>query len=239
VMMVKQKFPRVNLIQHETNLRFGVACNTGVKAAKADIVILLNSDVVPKRNFINYLEKHFQDPSVFSVGCKEIEIKNREEVISGRTEGEIGRGLLVHWQPKDQSSQNTLWTFGGSMAVDRKKYLQLGGFDVLFAPAYWEDIDLSFRAKQKGWKIIFEENSVVYHNHETTNLSVFGKRQMEILSYRNQLLFAWKNFNRKEIYDHFLWLPYHLTVTTLKSRGLFLVAFVQALIRWFVYKKDI
>jgi len=98
---------------------------------------------------------------------------NREEVISGRTEGEIGRGLLVHWQPKDQSSQNTLWTFGGSMAVDRKKYLQLGGFDVLFAPAYWEDIDLSFisgaeisfvgfrvSASERYFSGIFERSSV-------------------------------------------------------------------------------
>jgi len=237
VEMLKQQFGRLRVLQHETNLRFGAACNTGVKAANSDIVVLLNSDVVPTRDFLKPLIKHFiEDKLVFSVGCKEIENLNGKKVESGRTEGRFERGLFIHWRPKDQQSEQTMWTVGGSMAVDRKKYLQLGGFDRLFAPAYWEDIDLVWRARKLGWKLIFEKESVVYHEHESTNKTVFGARKIEILSFRNQLLFVWKNFRGKEFQQHLLWLPYHLVFSSVRSKGAFFVAFFMALYRWISYK---
>ncbi len=187
---------------------------------------------MPKKDFLKPLLKHFDDKHVFSVGSREIEVKAGKEVVSGRTEGKFSRGFLIHWRPKDQESQNTLWTFGGSMAVDREKYLEIGGMDELYAPAYWEDIDLCWRAKEKGWHIVFEKESVVYHNHETTNVSVFGKREMERIAYRNQFLFMWKNIRGVELVKHFFWLPYHLTVTTYKTKGLFLSAFGQAVVKY-------
>jgi len=236
VSLMHKEFPRVKVIQHEINKRFGVSCNTGIKAASGDIIILLNSDVVPQKGFIQPLTKHFKDTAVFSVGCKEIEIIHGIEIISGRTEGKFDRGMLVHWHPDDQESQDTLWTFGGSMAVDRKKFMQLGGFDKLYSPAYWEDIDLCFRAKQKGWKVLFEKNAKVYHEHETTNLTVFGKRRIEIMSYRNQLIFIWKNIRGIQLIKHLLWLPYHLIFTSIRSKGAFVLAFWLAVWRWFEYK---
>lgn len=238
VMMLLKKFPTIKIIQHETNLRFGAACNSGVKETQAEIVILLNSDVIPVHGFIEKLISHFDDSKVFSVGCKEIENINGQQIVSGRTEGKIVRGLLVHHRPSDQESIDTLWNFGGSMAVNKKKYLQLGGFDKLFAPAYWEDIDLSFRAKKKGWLVLFEKDAIVYHNHETTNKKIFGSNKLKILSFRNQILFAWKNFNKQQLKQHFLWLPYHLIFTSIRSKGLFLLAFIQAVIKWVIYKKE-
>jgi len=233
VNFIQSKFPKVKIVQHKKNQRFAAACNTGVKAAKGDIVVLLNNDVSPspKENFLKPLIKHFKDKKVFSVGCKEISVKNGRKVISGRTAGKFHRGLFIHWRPKDQKSQNTLWTFGGSMAVDRKKYLTLGGMDTLFSPAYWEDVDLCFHARKKGWKILFEKNSIVYHNHETTNISVFGKKKMKIYAFRNQILFVWKNIRGEQLLEHFFWLPYHLVFTTIRSKGLFLIAFLAAILK--------
>jgi len=119
------------------------------------------------------------------------------------------------------------------MACDRKKFLEIGGFDTLYKPAYWEDIDLSWRAREKhGYKILFEPRSQVFHNHETTNVSVFGLRRMEIMAMRNQVLFVWKNFKGQKLLKHFLWLPYHLTFTTIRTKGIFLVAFLQAINHW-------
>jgi len=228
---IKLKFPEVRVIRHKRNQRFAAACNTGVKKAKGNIVILLNNDVSPRKDFLKPLVRHFKDEKVFSVGCKEISIKNGKKIVSGRTEGKFCRGLLVHWRPKDQESQNTLWTFGGSMAVDRKKYLKIGGMDEIFSPAYWEDIDLCWRARKKGWKIVFEKDSIVYHNHETTNISVFGRKKMQIYAYRNQILFVWKNIRGRRLLEHFFWLPYHLVFTTIRSKGLFFIAFLAAILK--------
>lgn len=233
VKFLKTNFPKVKIVQHKTNKRFAVACNSGVKAASGKIVIMLNNDVIPESNFLSPLLRHFTDKKVFSVGCKE---KDNNGNISGRTEGDFQRGFIVHWRPEDQQSQSTFWNFGGSMAIDRDKYLQLGGMDEIFSPAYWEDNDLCWRAKQKGWKILFEKDSVVHHKHETTNDSEFGQRKIEIMSFRNQILFVWKNIRGVQLIKHFFWLPYHLVFTTIRSKGTFLIAFYQAIIRWISYK---
>lgn len=232
VNFLRQNFPQVKLVQHARNQRFVAACNTGVKSARGKVVVLLNSDVSPEKGFLEPLLKHFTDPRVFAVGCREIEKRPGTQIVSGRTEGKFQRGFLVHWRPEDQASPETLWTFGGSMAVDRKKYLALGGMDELFAPAYWEDIDLSWRARERGWEVLFEKEAIVYHHHESTNPQELGKVRMKLYAYRNQILFVWKNIRGRQLVSHFLWLPYHLTITTLKTRGLFFVAFWLAVWRW-------
>jgi GT2 family glycosyltransferase len=222
---------KVKIVVHQKNLRFSAACNSGVKKARGEIVILLNNDVVPKKGFLKPLLANFKKKNVFSVGCKEIETKNGKKIISGRNGAEFKRGFLVHWRSGDQNKKDTFWTFGGSMAVNRKKYLEIGGMDTIYKPAYWEDIDLCFRARKKGWKILFEPKAIVYHQHETTNIKELGKVKMEIAAYKNQILFVWKNIRKRQLAQHFLWLPYHLIFTTIRSRGLFFLGFLWALVQ--------
>ncbi|NMB57053.1 glycosyltransferase family 2 protein [Candidatus Beckwithbacteria bacterium] len=232
VKLLKTQFPQVVTIINKKNQRFGESCNIGVRQARGEIVILLNSDVVPSENFLKPLITHFKDPKVFSVGCKEIEEINGQKVFSGRTIAEFKRGLWVHWKPTDQESQETFWTFGGSMAIDRQKFLDLGGFDKLFYPAYWEDFDLCLRAKEKGYKTIFEKEAIVYHNHETTNKIVFGLRAIEKMSMRNQILLVFKHARGVKLFQHIIWLPYHLVFTNFKTKGLFGSAYLQAIQRY-------
>jgi O-antigen biosynthesis protein len=64
---------------------------------------------------------------------------------------------------------------GGSCAFDRRKFLELGGFDDLLAPFYLEDTDLGYLAWKRGWKVLYQPRSVVYHEHRGT----IGKRFSE------------------------------------------------------------
>lgn len=224
-------FPQVKVVVNQTNQRFAASCNIGVKTAHGDVVVLLNSDVAPKPNFLKPLIKHFSDPKVFAVSCLEIQ----KSGVSGKNHCQYKRGFLIH-SAAPIGSGNNCWATGGSSAFDRKKYLQIGGMDPLYKPAYWEDIDLSWRARQQGFTILFEPQSQVFHNHETTNVSVFGQRKMELMALRNQILFVWKNIRGRRLVEHFLWLPYHLVLTTIRTKGLFLTAFLQALIKWVQYK---
>jgi len=233
VKFLNKKFPQVKLVINRTNQRFAVSCNQGIKAAKGQIAILLNNDVAPKKNFLKPLLKHFDKTQIFAVGCLEIQTIKGKQQHSGRSLCQFKRGFLVHQRAKNQFHSQTCWAAGGSMAVDRKKYLQLGGMDPLYKPAYWEDIDLSWRAKQKGWQVLFEPKSQVYHHHETTNISVFGKRKMQLMATRNQILFVWKNIRGRQLLEHFLWLPYHLILSTVRTQGVFLIAFIQAIKHWF------
>lgn len=226
---LKKHFPSVKVVVNRQNERFAVSCNNGFKAARGDIVVLLNSDVAPKPNFLAPLVKHFDDEKVFAVSCLEIDKQGR---FSGRNKCEFKRGFLVHSAAAVMAGLNC-WATGGSSAFDRKKYLKIGGMDRLFKPAYWEDIDLSWRAREiHGWKILFEPKSRVFHNHETTNVSVFGQRQMELMAMRNQILFVWKNIRGRRLVEHCLWLPYHLLFTNIRTKGVFFQALVQATGKW-------
>ncbi len=236
VAVLRRDFPQVKVIVNPTNQRFAVSCNLGVKAAQGDIVILINSDVAPKPGFLTSLIKHFDDPQVFCVGCLEIQTVNGKQEYSGRNQCQFKRGFVIHSKAPITDLKKTTpncWGSGGSMALDRTKYLSLGGMDPLYKPAYWEDIDLSWRAREKhGYKILFEPKSQVWHNHETTNLSVFGKKKMETMALRNQFLFVWKNIRGRRLIEHFLWLPYHLVLTTIRTKGVFIIAFFEALWQW-------
>ena len=225
---LKKKFPKVKVVVHQKNQRFAAACNTGAKIAKGEVVVLLNNDVFPQKDFLKFLLSHFKDPKVFSVGCKEKSIKDGKVVYSGRAEGKFVRGFLVHWRAENQDKNDTLWTAGGSMAVDRKKYLELGGMDTLFRPAYWEDIDLCFRARKRGWKVLFEPKSLVFHQHESTNISAFGKKRMRLFALKNQFLFVWKNGDVKMLLQHFFWLPYHFLKAWFSQDWLFFQGFILA-----------
>lgn len=228
VAYLKKNFPAVRVLVNRQNERFAVSCNNGFKAAHGEIVVLLNSDVAPKADFLAPLLKHFDDDHVFAVSCLEIQPNG----VSGRNRCEFKRGFLIHSAAPTVTGDNC-WATGGSSAFDREKYLKIGGMDPLYKPAYFEDIDLSWRAREiHGWKILFEPETQVFHNHETTNISVFGQRSMELMAMRNQILFVWKNIHGRKLIEHFLWLPYHLIFTNYRTKGVFFMALVQAVIKW-------
>jgi GT2 family glycosyltransferase len=219
----------INILVNQANQRFASSCNRGVSSATNEIVILLNNDVSPQKDFISFLIPHFDQSRVFAVGCKEIASAEGGREY-GRSEGTFKRGFYVHNRAEDQNGTDTAWVAGGSGAFRRSFWLDIGGFDLDFKPAYGEDIDLSFRARQKGWLTLFEPKSVVFHNHESTNASVFGQYGIEVMSYKNALLFMWKTAPLGERMKHLFWLPYHLLFTTLRSKGAFLSGFSSALV---------
>lgn len=227
---LKKNFPQVKIVCHQKNQRFAASCNTGVEAAKGEIVVLLNNDVSPDKHFLEPLVKTFTGQDVFAVGCREKDNRNGKVFYSGRGVMRFQRGLVVHWRAPDQNQKTTSWVTAGSGAFNRQKWLAIGGMDTLFRPAYEEDRDLCYRAAKHGWKILFEPQSVVNHRHETTNIRAFGRRRIKIMSYKNQFLFVWKNItDLTYLFKHVFWLPYHLLATTFRSRGLLLLGFLAAL----------
>lgn len=218
---------KIKVLINQSNQRFASSCNRGVSSAIYEVIILLNNDVAPEQNFLLPLLSHFNQSLVFAVGCKELASAEGNKEY-GRSEGEFKRGFYVHRRADDQNGTDTAWVAGGSGAFRKSQWMELGGFDLDFKPAYGEDIDLSFRARKKGWKTLFEPKSIVHHNHESTNASVFGQRNIEIMSFKNSFLFMWKTAPFSEKLKHVLWLPYHLVFTTMRSNGAFFRGFLLA-----------
>jgi GT2 family glycosyltransferase len=201
---------RVILLQNADNKRFAASCNLAVEVAGQPLIYLLNTDVSPSAQSITKLVRHFEDSSVFAVGCREHEHadKKDEPVVGGRNELRFERGMFVHQRARHFESGPTAWASGGSSMFDRQKWVELGGFDLDYYPAYWEDVDLSFRAKQKGWKVLFDNDAVVDHMHESTNSSAFGQKKMQRMSWQHAHTFVLKHATFWQKIQYLLWQPY-------------------------------
>jgi GT2 family glycosyltransferase/glycosyltransferase involved in cell wall biosynthesis len=196
---VRERFPSVRLIALERNLGFGGGSNAGFRAAKNDIVLLLNSDMRVAPNFLQPLLDGFTGPQVFAVSCQIFfsdPAKKREE--TGLTQFWWERGRLRVRHRIDDSVGELFpcaYGGGGSCAFDRRKFLELGGFDELLRPFYLEDTDLGYMAWKRGWQVFYEPRSIVYHEHRGTIGKRFSQAYIDSVLQKNFVLFAWKNIH--------------------------------------------
>jgi GT2 family glycosyltransferase len=223
--------PRIKIIKNEKNLGFSLSVNRGVEAAKGEIVVLLNTDVIPEKDFLEPLLSDFKNDKVFAVGCMDKSVENGKTALRGRGIGRWNRGFLAHSRG-EVNGNNTLWVAGGSGAFKKNIWKKLGGMNELYSPFYWEDIDLSYRALKSGYEIIFEPKSVVLHEHEKGAIkSKYSQSQVKTIAYRNQIIFVWKNitdFSMK--LNHILWLPYYFFSALMRGDVAFIRGFFDAFI---------
>jgi GT2 family glycosyltransferase len=107
---------------------------------------------------------------------------------------------------------------GPVLAVDRLKFLALGGFDPVYFPGRIEDLDLGFRGWMKGWRGYYAPQSVAYHQGAGSFGPTFGSEGCEVLALRNSLLFCWKNLAGLRLASHLGWLPVRLAYWGLRGR---------------------
>jgi GT2 family glycosyltransferase len=197
--LVRNAFPNVKVLALDRNLGFGSGSNVGFRAAKNDIVVLLNNDMQVSPDFLPPLLEGFRDELVFAVSCQIFfrdPAKLREE--TGLTQGWWQDGGLKVRHRIDPAIDDLFPCFyggGGSCAFDRRKFLELGGFDELLAPFYLEDADLGYMAWKRGWKVLYQPRSIVYHEHRGTIGTRFTEAQIQAVLKKNHLLFCWKNIH--------------------------------------------
>ena len=192
VAWIGREFPSVETIVAPKN-DFLFSYNWVAQKRKEDILVFLNNDLKLNHDFLAPLIRHFASPDVFSVSARSYDWSGTA-VTSGPARLRFKNGFYSWaFDTQYQKTSHTLFTSGGFMAVDRKKFIELGGFNELFYPAYCEDLDLCFRAWRQGWRCIYEPDSVVWHRHQATwgNHSVHG---LSSLGLRNLLLMQWSTF---------------------------------------------
>ena len=207
---VRRQFPTVRVLALDKNLGFGGGSNTGFRAAKNDIVVMLNSDMRVQPDFLRPLLDAFTDERVFAVSCQIFfsdPAKLREE--TGLTQGWWENGALRVRHRIDDAIHEPFPCFyggGGSCAFDRRKFLELGGFDGLLRPFYLEDTDLGYQAWKRGWKVLYQPLSVVYHEHRGTIGKRFSQAQIDRVLKKNFILFCWKNIHQwRRLWPHFFY----------------------------------
>ncbi len=217
-----QQISRIKLLDfkvifNDKNRGFIYSCNRGVKEARGKFVVLLNTDVIPQSGFLQAALRHFKDPKVFAVSF------NEGSWGWGRL---TWRGGFVQLEDGGQTkgSHFSAWASGGSAVYRRSTWQKLGGFDRLYHPFYWEDIDLGYRAWRAGYKILWEPKARVDHRHEATTAKL-SRAYVRRVQARNRLLFLWRYFHGWPwCLSHFFYLSWRL----LRHPGYLWVIFLAA-----------
>ncbi|MDD5382512.1 MAG: glycosyltransferase family 2 protein [Candidatus Margulisbacteria bacterium] len=194
--MLEVTQPKTRVVRLDRNSGFSIACNSGAKESKYPVLFFLNTDVKVTPHFIEPLLAHLSDPKVFAVAPRILipdENNFDEAVTSGRLRGSH---LLLKIGSKKPPTGPTeiLYACGAALLVARDKFWEIGGFDELYKPFYMDDLDLCYQAWKRGYRVIYEPKSAVYHLHSKTIKSYRKRSYIQSIDIRNQYLFRWKNF---------------------------------------------
>ncbi|KKS98648.1 MAG: glycosyl transferase family protein [Candidatus Gottesmanbacteria bacterium GW2011_GWA2_43_14] len=227
---LSKNYPQIKVISRKQNMGFASSVNLGVKSAQGELLLLLNSDVYPRKNLLGPLLPYFNDPSVFAVGMLQESQEKEGTVGRGRATGGFKRGFLLH-RRGGTDKKDTLWVSGGAGLYRRNIWQKLGGLDEKYDPFYWEDVDLSWRAVKAGYRIFFEPRSRVVHRQgEGAIRSFFTPDKIKMIAYRNQFYFVWKNLNQGGyLARHAVWLPYYFLKALFSGDRSFFYGFYEAI----------
>lgn len=210
---------QIKVIKHTKNRGFSSAVNTGVRSSSGDLIVLLNSDVVPSENFLESVLSIFDDQKVFSVSF--------HEKGYGFAKGSFEDGYIKLAMGKESKKiENSFYVSGGSGAFRKSIWKDLGGLDEnLLSPYYWEDVDLCFRASKRGYQNLWTPESNVTHVHEST-ISKLPRKNVDKIRERNQLLVIWKNIHSTNLIKKHI---KAVTTRAIKHPGYFTVIFAALL----------
>ncbi len=210
---IRQHFSCVRILELDRNLGFGEGNNRGVAAARHNIVVLLNNDMVVDPSFLAPLLEPFVDPDVFAVSAQILFPAGQRRQETGNTSGHFENGRLhlshepVRKAHKKRRVLPVLWAGGGSSAFRRDYFLRLKGFAPIFSPCYVEDTDLSYRAWRRGLRVLFAAASQVVHKHRSSSLRLFNEDQIQEMIEQRKLWYLWRNFQLSSLLSHFLLYP--------------------------------
>jgi GT2 family glycosyltransferase len=224
----------VRIIRLDENLGFLRAVNKGFESAQYPLIFLLNSDVSVEPDCIAPLVRHFEDESVFAVCCHAKRL-GTDRLDGGGKIGTFERGfwrVFVNYDvlPNATSELISFFGSGGYTAYDRDKWNKLDGFQACLSPNYWEDVEISYRAWKRGWKVLFEPASVVNHLGSVSIKKSTSKAELDIVSERNRLLMTWINLHDKRMFaSHVGWVALKLLGSFVSFKWNFLRSCIRAL----------
>jgi GT2 family glycosyltransferase len=192
---------RLRVVSRADNGGFGPALLDGARIARGELLLAMNPDVRVRPGFLEPLIQALEDPEVFAVSPRVL--LNGDEA---RPEShnalrlEDGRLRVVPRTSSPSAGPKPIpFAIGGAFLMRRGEFLAGGGFDPLFAPFYWEDVDLCLCAWRKGRRIEEVPGSVVEHHHRGTIGSTVPEDLVLAAIEKNRHLLLWKHLDEGEV----------------------------------------
>lgn len=188
---VWRHYPSVEVVRLSHNQGFAGAVRAGIEASTTPLFALINTDVQMRPGFLQAILPHFDDPATFAV-CSRIDLPEGSPMETGNV-ATAWSGMLEPYHLPPTKSGPILYAGGASSVYDRAKYDALDGFEVVYRPLYFEDIELGYRAWRRGWQSLFEPSASVFHQRRAWVGARFGDDYANETFLKNGLLFTWKN----------------------------------------------
>jgi GT2 family glycosyltransferase len=191
--MIERSFPEIQLIRQSPNRGFGATVNRGMNELRCEWVFLLNNDLAPRPDFcarlIETLEKCGEE-RVFAIGARTVEWDS-DETNHGGQRALWRRGMIAQVPFETDSREETGFFQAGACLIHRERFLSLGGFADIFHPGYWEDYDLAWQARRRGWINVYDGLAIGNHVGQGSMRRLLGDRRLANTQRRNRLLFNW------------------------------------------------
>ena len=211
VSFVKVNFPTVKIVENKSNFGFAQGYNEALKKIDAEIYALVNSDIEVTENWLKSIIETFEkEPKTAIIQPKLLDYKQKEYFeYAGAAGGFIDkygypycRGRVFETLEKDNGQYDDhldiFWASGACFFIRSSVYKELKGFDAEFF-AHQEEIDLCWRAFNKGHHIKYNSQSVVYHVGGATLQQ--GNPKKTFLNFRNSLLMLVKNLPKNQLFQ--------------------------------------
>ncbi|MBM6991901.1 MAG: glycosyltransferase family 2 protein [Prevotella sp.] len=207
--MLRQEFPQVKTIQLDKNYGFAEGYNRALRQIDAEYYVLLNSDVEVTEHWLEPLYDILKDsediaacqPKLLSVADKmRFEYAGASGGFIDRYGYPFCRGRVFDTVEQDRGQYNTTmeihWATGACLMIRAADYWRVGGLDGRFF-AHNEEIDLCWRLRLIGKRIVCEPDSTVYHVGGGTLPK--GNPMKTFLNFRNNLTMLYKNLPEEDL----------------------------------------
>ncbi len=207
---IKKNHPEVTIIRNTENGGFARGYNLALKKVNADVFCLLNSDVEVTRGWLDPIVKAFIElPKAKIIQPKILDLLKKDHLeYAGAAGGfldQLGypfcRGRIFQTVEKDKGQYNDIreifWATGACMFITSDVFFDLGGFDEDYF-AHQEEVDLCWRAHNKGYGVYYVGYSEVYHLGGSTLSNMNPKKTY--LNFRNSLFSITKNLPRRKAF---------------------------------------
>lgn len=165
---VEANYPEVKVLRSEANLGYGGGNNLGAGVARGDFLVFLNHDTYVAENFLGELVAAMHRDASVGIAQSKILMASDPKIIETVGAFLTRTGVWVHPHRGESDDGNAqppariLGACGTCMVIRSQVFRQLGGFDPDFV-VYYDDADLSWRARMLGHEVVCVPSSVIYH----------------------------------------------------------------------------
>ena len=200
VEFLKQKYPEIVIVENKINTGFAGNVNSGIRFARKELVFILNTDVRLSVGYFKSLLPYFEDRATFGVMGRIMSLDG-EKHRDGAKYPELSFGSIVatkNYTSKDTTRLYSLFLSGANALIDREKLLEIGCFNELFNPYYFEDADLGLTAWRMGYKLYYEHDAVCYHPYCAT-IKHQPSEKVKRIAKRNKLIMHYLHLDGIEL----------------------------------------